>query len=305
MRSDQILKIKVEEIRESVSILDSEEMVNKAYEGLLAILALYPKGKGLEIYSQNHETRKDVAKNFDFFTPLITGIYIPGSKRAYWCGHVDVAVDLIVAQGSVYIEPPDHSDYAFVSVVEMESFPRYIYNGDPAPRHLFKVTTVYFYKEMFHKALGKIGQYSDFFSISAGGDIYQAVNTHRPPRWTDEQYHLGPGAINLLADRLFIWNIETRESNPDFGFPAIVTFGIEPEMVKSLVYARSLPMTESGRKRPILHWVRAHQRRMKDGIEIDIEKFLRGVTGFNMGGLEFGITRPIKAPKKPQFLIPA
>ena len=102
-----------------------------------------------------------------------------------------------------------------------------------------------------------------------------------------------------MADRLFIWNIETQEPNTELGIPALVTFGVEAEMVKSLVYARSLPVTESGRKRPILHWVRAHQRRMQDGVDVDIEKFLRGITEFDMGGLNFRITRPVKTPKRP------
>jgi hypothetical protein len=301
MQLSQLLKIKQEEIKESISILDSEELVNKAYEGLLTVLSLYPEGKGLECYSLNHEQGIDG----DIFTPLITGLYIPGSKRLYWAGHVDVSVDLIMERGSVYLEPPDDCDYSFVSVVEMDKFPKHIYNGDPSSRHLFKVITVYFYKKQFQKEKGKVGKTTCYFSISQDGSIYQAVDTHFIARIFREQYETGPGAISLLADRLYIWNIETREPNTSFGFPAMVTFGIEMEMVKSLVYARSLPLTESGRKRPILHWVRAHQRRMKDGIEIDIEKFLRGVTGFNMGGLEFGITRPIKTPKKPQFSIPA
>lgn len=294
MQLSQLLKIKQEEIFESVSILDSEELVDKAYEGLLAVLSLYPdKNKGLECYALNHE-QQDV----DILTPLVAGLYIPGSKRLYWAGHVDVSVDLIVARGSVYLEPPNDCDYAFVSVVEMEKFPKHIYNGDPKPRHLFKVITVYFYKKQYQKDRGKVGKFTSYFTISQDGSIYQAVDTHFVARAFRSQYETGPGAISLLADRLYIWNIDTIEPNTSFGFPAIVTFGIEPEMVKSLAYARSLPITESGRKRPILHWVKAHQRRIKDGIEIDIEKSLRGINEFNMGGLNFRITRPMKTTAK-------
>ena len=302
LHPNQFLKFPGEEINESISILDSEELVDKAYEGLLAVLALSPSAQksgkiGTEVYLHEGEDEKDL----DIFTPLIAGIYIPGSKRLYWSGRVDISTDLVVERGSVYLEPPDNCEYSFVSVVEVDKFPKHIYNGDPLARFLFKVITVYFYKEQFHKIEGKIVRHTSFFSISRDGSIYRAVNTKSEiskSRPTLDQYKYGPGAISLLADRLYIWNIETRQPNTSFGFPAMVTFGIEMEMVKSLAYARTLPLTESGRKKPILHWVRSHQRRIKDGIEIDIEKFLRGVTGFDMGGLEFNITRPVKTPKK-------
>lgn len=73
-----------------------------------------------------------------------------------------------------------------------------------------------------------------------------------------------------------------------------VTVGAYAENVKSLLYARTLPMTPSGRKRPILHAVRAHRRRLKEGTEIDISKFLRGTREIEMDGTLFKVDAPEK-----------
>ena len=95
-------------------------------------------------------------------------------------------------------------------------------------------------------------------------------------------------ALGFYADRKFLWNVVASEGH------AKATFGIYEEQIKSLFYARSLPMTETGRRRPILHWVAAHRRRIKEGIDIDIEKHLRGIDSFEMNGTKFDIVNPRK-----------
>lgn len=98
--------------------------------------------------------------------------------------------------------------------------------------------------------------------------------------------------VQYYQDRRFLWNVTANEGI------AKATFGVYPEEVKSLFYSRELPMTETGRKRPMLHWVAAHNRRMKSGIDIDIEKYLRGINEFVYKGTKFTITRPIKQTDK-------
>jgi hypothetical protein len=71
-----------------------------------------------------------------------------------------------------------------------------------------------------------------------------------------------------------------------------VTVGAYTENVKSLLYARSLPVTPSGRKRPILHVVSAHRRRMKEGVDVDIKTFLRGTREIEMGGMKYIVEAP-------------
>lgn len=97
--------------------------------------------------------------------------------------------------------------------------------------------------------------------------------------------------IQFWQDRRFLWNVTASENI------AKSTFSVYPEQIKSLFYAREMPMTETGRKRPILHWVAAHHRRLKNGIDVDIEKHLRGINEFVYQGTKFIITRPIKIIK--------
>lgn len=99
---------------------------------------------------------------------------------------------------------------------------------------------------------------------------------------------IASSTIQYWQDRRFLWNVTANEGI------AKATFGVYPDQIKSLFYAREMPLTETGRKRPILHWVSAHHRRMKSGIDIDIEKYLRGTNEFIYQGTKFIITRPIK-----------
>lgn len=93
-------------------------------------------------------------------------------------------------------------------------------------------------------------------------------------------------SFQLVDDFRHQWRItaETGESK--------VVVGAYAENVKSLLYARELPMTASGRKRPILHVVSAHRRRMKAGTEIDIKQFLRGTREITMDGTRFVVDVP-------------
>jgi len=95
-------------------------------------------------------------------------------------------------------------------------------------------------------------------------------------------------AIQFYQDRRFLWNVLAKEGI------AKATFAVHEEQIKSLFYSRELPMTETGRKRPILHWVNAHQRRMKSGIDFDVEKHLRGSNEFVYNGTKFEIINPLK-----------
>jgi hypothetical protein len=94
--------------------------------------------------------------------------------------------------------------------------------------------------------------------------------------------------IQSYQDRLHLWNVQAKEGI------ANATFSVYPEQIQSLFYARDLPVAATGRKRPILHWVNAHNRRMKSGVEVDIDQYLRGQNEFVMNGTKFIITNPSK-----------
>ena len=94
--------------------------------------------------------------------------------------------------------------------------------------------------------------------------------------------------INYSLDSRFLWNVDAVEGQ------VRASFGVHQEQIKSLFYARDLPQTATGRKRPILHWVKAHRRRMREGTDVDVKKHLRGVTELEMNGTLFRITNPSK-----------
>lgn len=108
-------------------------------------------------------------------------------------------------------------------------------------------------------------------------------------------------SANLWMDRKFVWNVRTEELLYDRAMwktPTPIILGVDEEHIKSLFYSRSLPVTAAGRKRPILHWVEAHRRRLKAGTDIDVVKHLRGTDKFEMGGFSFAITNPVKPSAK-------
>lgn len=92
--------------------------------------------------------------------------------------------------------------------------------------------------------------------------------------------------LQMLADRRHCWVISAQEQT------ARAHLGCMQEEVKSLLYARSLPMTATGRKRPILHLVEAHKRRMRNGTDIDVTAFLRGQQSVEIGGTAFTVNPP-------------
>lgn len=94
-------------------------------------------------------------------------------------------------------------------------------------------------------------------------------------------------SIQLLAGRRTQWVITAKESG------AKAHLGCMSEEVKSLLYARSLPMTSTGRKRPILHLVESHKRRLKNGTDIDITSFLKGQQDVEIGGTHFKVNPPV------------
>ena len=95
--------------------------------------------------------------------------------------------------------------------------------------------------------------------------------------------------LQFEADKRHSWSITAREDDT-----TSVTLGCMREEVKSLLYARSLPVTATGRKRPILHLVSAHKRRIKSGVDVNIDEFLRGVRTVEILGTQFSVNPPDK-----------
>lgn len=131
---------------------------------------------------------------------------------------------------------------------------------------------------------GDIDAYAYYIAVRRDGEILTENNYYQ----AEGIIKLASMSLTLYADRKYLWNVQANEHI------AKASFGVYEEQIKSLFYARQLPMTATGRKRPILHWVNAHQRRMKEGIDVDIDKYLRGTEEFLMDGTKFSITQPRK-----------
>lgn len=290
------------EIMESICVLDSEDLVSKAYEGILGLMDIFPKDKQ-EIDGIAMGCSK---KTLDFFMPIVTGLYFPATKRCFWAGRFDVDVDDLPKEGAVYTD--EHGDrFTWVSFKRIKTLPSFVRGAVKGCIAYYQVAKSQSGKPQYCNATkNALESFVSFFGIKTNGEIvpFSSLSMFQAHGYRDNQtreraMYWGSGAINLVADSKYLWKIEATEK---FGWGSLgrelsakMIFGTAPDMVKSLFYARDLPITAAGRRRPILHWVSAHKRRLEKGTDVDIAKYLRGITQFVMGDLPFSITSPIKA----------
>lgn len=132
-----------------------------------------------------------------------------------------------------------------------------------------------------------------FFNIAKNGLIgnAQPKGDSYNPRIRQNRQHTSELYLNIAlqcaAQKNSEWSILAAEGD------AKVRIACGMEEVKSLLYARSLPMTATGRKRPILHLVNSHTRRIRNGTEVDITSFLRGIQTVEIGGTNFSVLPPL------------
>lgn len=278
------------------------------------------------LYETNIKREKRGPKNCRFDMDLFArarklGCYIPSNDRVCTLitqdngtksakvQEVDVINDGIPDYAVISMRPGTISEYLWSFYVERVKF---LPKGWCAPRpgKIFRVTQIFFGNV-------KVEGCGTYVVIDKQGMIescYMPVNfndritgkpiqlQHRPRMidWNEEQkertldyYSVWTSVtMQFYQDRRFLWNVQAKEGI------AKATFAVHPEQIQSLFYARELPMTTTGRKRPILHWVKAHQRRMKEGIEFDVDKYLRGTNEFIYDNTKFEITNPIKRIKR-------
>lgn len=129
-----------------------------------------------------------------------------------------------------------------------------------------------------------------FAGVMRDGTVIGAEESGRMSAWRAQILSY---IVSLHNDRKYFWEVTATEPFMG-GFDAKAMFSVDESYIKSLFYARSIPMTASGRLRPILHWVSAHKRRIEKGIDIDVRKHLRGIDSFAMHGVNFRITEPRK-----------
>ena len=230
------------------------------------------------------------------------GAYVSHPSRVFFADELDAPVDKIYKGLAVHsLIARGHEagqEYrSFYVLKRAPSIPKPLYAVGPGAPFAFVILAAW--------PDGRLEALKQYFTAD-GKNIYPAAfdlgKTKRYPYVTmnkllgethaDVLKKLATSTFNSIADQMHTWAIASNDSG------VRVEVGCYHEEVKSLLYARSLPMTATGRKRPILHLVAAHRRRIKEGVEIDIEQFLRGVRKVEMGGAIFEVRSPEPLPAK-------
>jgi hypothetical protein len=136
----------------------------------------------------------------------------------------------------------------------------------------------------FYPGANGVTGFGGYVGVRGDGRIVVPVGT----KGADTLTVMGSATLGYAADSRYLWNVCAQEGE------AKATFGVYEDQIQSLFYARDTPMSPKGRKRPILHWVSSHQRRLRNGEVYDLPTKLRGITEFVMDGTKFTITNPAK-----------
>lgn len=245
-----------------------------------------------------------------------SGCYFPPYDRENLDGIVDIQNDGLPSQAFISYVPTRKLEWCpreylrLAHMKKISSLPfdvKAIKNGTPYKIFLFQFTELNkLFVQKSYITIDKDGEPSDTYAINPTNKKKVLLACTKIDYEESEEaplYAYGPNAIRtdmflaasiigLYQDRRYLWNVRATERK------ATALFGVYEEQIKSLFYARELPVTATGRKRPILHWVNAHQRRIKNGVDVDIEKHLRGTEEFIFNGTKFKITNPIRDGRK-------
>jgi hypothetical protein len=293
------------EINKTISLESTESLIDATYEGLVSLMHMVHPDKRNTIPVIQTGLPKGT-KDLSPFKALMLGIYYPGIERNYLTGEIQVSVDELIDEGCVYMQPyREHGEIFKWAHVTKRS---HLNKRDwLLKRETLKHSQCFYECNIVTVSEGDRGVsgtdrwiYKSAFAVMPDGRTEIAVNRHalrENPRFMDNDFlisnHYGPGTVNVLNDARLLWNVEVSEPIRS-NMSAKLRFGVDSEWVKSLFFARETPLTVTGRKKPILHWVKQHKRRIKERKKIDIPKHLRGITEVKLGELTFNITQPIK-----------
>lgn len=295
------IKGEPEFLRFGRTIFESEDLLGKLYD---IYASLNVQGW------VNHTTQPSSSR--DIFQAYVDGFYLPCTERVVLSGQVDLKNDRLPEYaGLILFEGlQDEGSITFVNTQKLDA----TRNGVAFMPQATPLASTVMWREgdaitrADAKALGSgdlLQFHTAYISLMPDGRLLPAremgvPKTMRRHTGSDAMFcQVTAATINAWEDRRYVWLVNTDEhviGRSDRRTP--LQLGVDEGHVKSLFYARSLPVTDTGRKRPILHWVRAHQRRMKAGVDIDVRKHLRGNERFEMGGFNFAITQPRKEAKR-------
>jgi len=232
--------------------------------------------------ARNNHNKPARLKETHLVRARVMGPYVPGKDRRVWPGHFDLVNDKLPLSACVSLPGMIEGHYRHTALVE---------RVNELPHGVGKLSPPCYRVSYFiYRDKGPVEGFTAYFAVDPGGRIHMAPMGGF--EWGSdggslEAMSMAAQALQCEADRRFCWQIEAKEKL------ARAFLGCQPEQVKSLLYARSLPLSATGRRRPILHLVEAHRRRLKNGTEIDITEFLRGVSEVEMGGTLFRVHAPV------------
>jgi len=273
-------------------VLDSEELTDLAYRAFLTLMA--------KRY-QSSPWGCSEGFNADLGELLVHGLYLPCVKRVTYSQQVDQRNDGLPDYAAVF--DVYRKDSVFVHQVRrMARFPLGV--AAPAPGAKFKyicwersAALNRHEKRFFDNEGDVLVGFDSYLTVTPNDRVVHGLSTRtkwrRDPMFNAATTVWPAMVFNAWADRRYLWQVRTQDHVINH-LETPLTLGVAEEHVKSLFYARNLPVTETGRKRPILHWVRAHARRIAEGVDIDVRKHLRGITEFEMDELRFQIISPHK-----------
>lgn len=209
----------------------------------------------------------------------VIGPYLPGKDRLVWPDHFDMRNDRLPSAACVSLAGETEEHYRHTALIErIRELPAGVGKIDPP---YYRVSYLMF------RHHGPVEGFTAYFTVDPAGRIHLApMGDYAWTEGDNEAISVVAQTLQSEADRRLCWQIEAKEK------VAHVYLGCQAEQVKSLLYARSLPLSETGRKRPILHLVAAHRRRLQNGTDIDITEHLRGVSEIEMGGTLFRVHAP-------------
>jgi hypothetical protein len=234
-----------------------------------------------------------------------TGIYIPPPDAAYLAtDHVDINRHGMPRHGAFAILTKDRDPMQGDSFTLQDEYLQidFIRSVSRMPQGWIRRGAGEIYRDV-HMLVSEHGNMAiaTYFTVDQGtGKIVRCEETHNKHKMLNQDilrdHSKAPTAAGILlgseGESEYVWNVVAQER--DYR----VRFGVHEEQIQSLFYARDLPLSETGRKRPILHWVRAHERMVRRGTEVGVKEHLRGTTEFEMHGTKFTITNPPKAERE-------
>jgi len=272
---------------------DSSQWSKDEFEDYVARLLIacfeskVKKNRACDPSDRLSDERMAWVRNVGPYIPSKTRVLLPESLVAPEISGFDLVNDPLPEMGVVAWQPTESTSAAIGGAyIDMQSIRRVNQVGKN-----WSPTCAGTHYETYIITAGNDGVrgFRMFFTVNKDGGIKLCSDKGAAAsEWAGQDMALmrASYALNVTADERFCWSIAAHEK------AAKARLGCMAEEVKSLLYARSLPMTETGRKRPILHLVESHKRRLRNGVDIDISPFLRGQHIVEFGGTTFKINPP-------------